>query len=432
MDVFLGATAQTSCAVLTAADCLSLTGGSTAGSTSILLNDTNPASFGGFNPTGIVLVDVAGAGTTAASHFSLDPAALNWRADANSADGVIDKGLFVYDLTLNANKQHVLVGLPDSEAFEFTTFGAAVTDIWRTTTGTWFERQADLRTQLPSLDDSGAGVWMKISGAAAERDRTQGYDLFGVSYEFDTSYAQNTISLIGGLDFMGGGSGKAWVVGGQIGYVNSDVSFDSSPTVTAFEGMTLGVYGSYVGGPWFVDAIINANSLDYDHQAITLAPAGSNIFSGSADTLGFQVEGGWSMPLGANGFFEPLASLSYLSSSIDAVAVPGTTIEFEDVTSLRASLGGRLGLTADHGTFSSKWSLVARYWNEFEGENDVNFVSGPGFTLSDDFSGSFGEVGGTVNLFGADDRFSAFLNLGVKFQDDYQSTEGSLGLRWRW
>jgi len=433
MDANLGATTQTSCAVLAAADCLSLTGGSTLGSTSILVNDVSPNPFGAFNPVGMVLVDVSGAGSTAATHFSLNTASDFWRADLNSPDGVLDKGLFFYDLTLNLNKQHVLVGLPDSEAFEFTTFGAALTSVWQTTTGTWFERQADLRTQLPSLDDSGSGVWMKISGAAAERDRIQGYDLFGVSYDFDTSYEQNTISLIGGLDFMGGGAGKAWVVGGQIGYVDSDVSFDNSPTVTSFEGMTFGIYGSYVSGPWFVDAIVNSNSLDYDHQAITLAPVGSNIFSGSVDTLGFQVEGGWSVPIGANGFFEPLGSLSYVTSSIDEVDVPGATVEFDDVTSLRASLGGRLGLNADHGTFSSKWALVARYWNEFEGENDVTFRSaGPAFTLSDDFSGSFGELGATVNVFGSDDRFSAFLNLGTKFQDDYQSVDGSLGIRWRW
>jgi hypothetical protein len=433
MDADLGATVQTSCGTLTAADCLSLTGGSTAGSTSILVNDVSPNAFGAFNPTGIVLVDVSGAGTTASTHFSLNAASDYWRADLNSPDGVLDKGLFFYDLTLNGNKQHVLVGLPDSEAFEFTTFGAALSSVWQTTTGTWFERQADLRTQLPSLDDAGSGIWMKITGASAERDRIQGYDLFGVQYRFDTSYDQSTVALIGGLDFMGGGSGKAWVIGGQIGYVDSDVTFDNSPTVTSFEGMTFGLYGSLVSGAWYLDGIVNANSLDYDHQAITLAPAGSNVFSGSVDTLGLQVEGGWNMPIGANGFFEPMGVVSYMNSSIDAVDVPGAEVDFDDVTSLRLGLGGRLGLTADHGTFSSKWSLVARYWNEFEGENDVTFHSaGPDFTLTDDFSGSFGEVGGTVNVFGADDRFSAFLNLGVKFQDDYQSTEGSLGIRWRW
>ena len=43
---------------------------------------------------------------------------------------------------------HILVGLPDGEAFEFTTLGQAVQSIWYTTTGSWFERQADLRSQL--------------------------------------------------------------------------------------------------------------------------------------------------------------------------------------------------------------------------------------------------------------------------------------------
>ncbi|MCE3288427.1 MAG: outer rane autotransporter barrel domain, partial [Caulobacter sp.] len=432
MDANLGATSQTSCAVLAAADCLSLTGGSTAGSTLIRVNDASGNAFGAFNPTGIVLVDVAGAGATAASHFSLDPASAGWRADPISADGVIDKGLFFYDLTLDG-KQHKLVGLPDGEAFELATFGAALQSVWYSTTGSWFERQADLRTQLPSLDDSGAGVWMKITGSSADRDLTNSYDVFGVTYSFDTSYDQSTVALIAGLDYRGGGSGKAWVVGGQIGYVDSDVNFDASNTLTSFEGMTLGVYGTYVAGPLFVDAIVNANMLDYDLQVASLAPAGSNIFTGSVDSLGVQVEGGWTIPLGANGFFEPIGSLSYLSTSIDAVDVPGAQIDWDDQTSLRLSLGGRLGLTADHGTFSSKWALVARYWNEFEGENDVTLHSaGPDLTLGDDFSGSFGEIGGTVNVFGADDRFSAFLNVGVKFKDDYTSTDASLGLRWRW
>jgi len=433
MDANLGATTQTSCAVLAAADCLSLTGGSTAGSTSILVNDISPNAFGAFNPTGIVLVDVSGAGTTAATHFSLNAASDFWRADLNSADGVLDKGLFFYDLTLNGNKQHVLVGLPDGEAFEFTTFGQSVQNIWYTTTGTWFERQADLRDQLEGIDGQGAGIWVKIAGSSAERDLENSYDLFGVTYSFDTSYDQSTVALIGGLDFMGGGSGRAWVIGGQIGFVDSNVNFDASPTMTAFDGMTYGLYGTYVSGQFFVDAIVNGNSLDYSHQAVSLNPAGPNIYSGSVNSLGVQVEGGWSMPLGANGFFEPLGSFAYVSSDIDAVSLPGATIDWDDQTSMRLSLGGRVGLNADHGTFSSKWSVVARYWNEFEDSNGILITSaGPDLALGDDFSGSFGEVGGSVNVFGADDRFSAFLNLGVKFKDDYQSTDASLGLRWRW
>lgn len=433
MDANLGATVQTSCATLTAADCFGLTGGSTAGSTQILVNDVSPNPYGAFNPTGIVLVDVSGAGTTAASHFSLDPNSDYWRADANSSDGVLDKGLFFYDLALNLNKQHVLVGLPDGEAFEFTTFGTAVQNLWYTTTGVWHERQADVRDQAGSIDGSGAGVWVKVAGSATDRDLINSYDVFGKTYSFDTSYNQDTVALIGGLDFMGGGDGKVWAIGGQIGYVDSDVTFNASPTLTSFKGMTLGLSGTYISGPLFIDGIVNANKLDYDHQAITLAPTGSNIFTGSVDTLGFQIEGGYTIPLGENGFFEPSGVVSYLTSSIDTASVPGADIKWDDQTSFRASLGGRLGINADAGTFSTKWSLVARYWNEFEGDNQLVIQSaGPDLRLNDDFSGSFGEVGGTINVFSGDDRFSAFLNLGVKFKDDYQSTDGSLGFRWRW
>lgn len=433
MDANLAAVTQTSCAVLSAADCLSLTGGSTSGSTQILVNDISINPFGAFNPVGIVLVDVSGAGSTAATHFSLDPASDYWRADLSSPDGVLDKGLFFYDLTLNGSKQHVLVGLPDGEAFEFTTVGTAAQAAWYTTTGLWFERQADMRDQLDSISGNGAGVWVKIAGAAADRDITNSYDLFGVTYSFDTSYDQQTVALVGGVDFVGGGGGKAWVVGGQIGYVDSDVSFDASPTVASMEGMTIGLYGSYMSNGFFVDGIVNANYLDLDYQAITLAPAGSNIFTGEVNSLGFQVEGGWTMPLGANGFFEPVGSLSYVTTDIDSLTVPGATIEWDDQTSLRASLGGRLGLNADHGSFRTKWVVQARYWNEFEGENDLVIKSaGPDLGLGDDFSGSFGEVGGTINVFSNSDNFSAFLNVGYKFNDDYKSTDASLGLRWRW
>src|SRR5690606_15341014 len=124
MDVNLGAVGQANCAGLTAADCLGLTGGSTAGATGILVRDISGSAMGAFNADGIVLVEVSGAVTRAARHYFLDPGSACWRADA-SAVGVLDKGLFFYDLVLNANRQHLLISEPDSEAFEFSAVGAA-------------------------------------------------------------------------------------------------------------------------------------------------------------------------------------------------------------------------------------------------------------------------------------------------------------------
>jgi hypothetical protein len=108
-------------------------------------------------------------------------------------------------------------------------------------------------------------------------------------------------------------------------------------------------------------------------------------------------------------------------------------IDWDEQTSLRGSLGARLGMNADFDTFTAKFVLTGRAWNEFEGENGlVIHNAGPDLPLGDDFGGSFGEVSGSVNLFSSSSAFSAFANAGVKFKDDYQSTDASLGFRWRW
>lgn len=434
MDVNLGATPQASCGVLpTAADCFDLTGASTAGSTTIRVNDTSGVAYGAFNPDGIVVVDVNGAGTTAASHFSLLSGQPLWRADLNSADGVLDKGLFFYDLTLNGSKQHVLVGLPDGEAFEFTTVGQAAQAAWYTTTGTWFDRQADLRDQLGE-SEAGAGIWMKITGGQAERDLINSYELFGVTYSFDTSYEQQTISLIGGLDFVGASTADMqWVIGGMIGYVDSDVNFNASPTMASMEGAVFGVYGSYVTPNWFLDGVVSFNSMDLDYQAPSLAPAPNNVFASDVDSWGVQVEGGYKLALGENASIEPLVSLSYVNTEIGDIDVPGATIMWDDQTSLRGSIGARLSTDAEMERFNAKFALTGRVWNEFEGENGLTIDNlGPDLDLVDDFSGTFGEVTGSINLFSNEAAFSAFVNAGVKFKDDYQSTDATLGFRWRW
>jgi len=150
-------------------------------------------------------------------------------------------------------------------------------------------------------------------------------------------------------------------------------------------------------------------------------------------TVGGQLEGGFTLALSETVFLEPLASVSYVKTSIDDVAVPGAVIDWDDQTSLRGSLGARLGANADFETFAAKFTITARVWNEFEGENGLVIHSaGPDLPLGDDFGGSFGEVSGSVNVFSNESAFSAFVNAGVKFKDDYQSTDASLGFRWRW
>jgi outer membrane autotransporter protein len=236
------------------------------------------------------------------------------------------------------------------------------------------------------------------------------------------------------VDFISATSNDTqWIVGGMIGYLDTDVDFNASNSMTSMEGYTVGLYGTYVSKNLFVDGIIAGNFMDVNHQVPTLAAAPNNIFASEVSSVGAQIEGGFTLALGENAFIEPLASVAYVKTSFDDFTVPGAVIDYDDMTSLRGSLGARIGANHDFDTFSTKFTLTGRIWNEFDGENSLVIHSaGPDLPLTDDFGGSFGEVTGSVNVFSNEAAFSAFVNGGVKFKDDYQSTEASLGFRWRW
>ncbi|WP_168044790.1 hypothetical protein [Brevundimonas alba] len=431
MDVDLGGTAQTSCAVQTAADCLSLTGGSTAGVTRILVNDIAATGAGAYNP-GIVLVDVSGAGSTAAGHFVLDPNSSHWRADG-SADGVLDKGLFFYDLVLNGNKQHVLVGAPDAEAFEFPTLGAATQSLWHGSTGAWLDRQADLEARAGTVGSP--GVWVKISTGDHDRRAAGFHVLPGASYAYDISHDQQTTALTAGVDLISGetAAGTRWLAGAMIGHVDSDVSFDQSATRFDLSGTSFGAYGTVVHGPAFVHALVAANQLDLTYDAPSLAPSGT-LPDGQVRSWGFQAEGGYTVRLGERTFLEPLVGVSRVTTRIDALTVPGATVDWDDPTSLRLSLGGRIGVGADYRDVRARFSLTARVWEEVEAANRTTIdIGGAEIETLDDFGGTFSELAGTVDL---DSRRNAglagFLSWGLKWNDDYRATETSAGLRYRW
>ncbi len=431
LDASLGAATQANCAAATVADCVSLPGGAVSGSTLLRVNNTN-TGFGAMN-AGIVLVDATG-GTIAANAFSLDPTSTGYTL--RSGEGAIDTGLFFYRLAPQGSAQIALVSAPDSEAFEFVGVGQIANNAWQTATGVWFDRQADLRDGLEGKGEGGAGIWMRIVGGQAERDLEQTYVGAGGSFVYDTGYEQNTVALIGGIDLVaGGGDNSAWVFGGSVGYVDTDVDFNASPTQAALEGGVFGLYGTYVSGGLFIDATLSALMLDMTYSMPTVM-AGPGMYSTSdADVTayGARIEGGWRMPLGESAFIEPLAGVAYVRTSIDDLDVPGGVVSFDESTSLRANVGVRLGTIARFDTMKVKFTVLGRAWNEFDGEGQTTLVNGgPDVLVTDQFDGAFGEVGAGIDVFGADERFSAFVNAGYRWNEDWTDTTVALGARYRW
>lgn len=425
MDVNLGVTGQGSCAAAVIADCLSLPGGTVSGSTGIRINNTNTGP-GGLNTAGITLVE---AGAITPGSLIIDPSSANYVTRGGA--GAIDTGFFFYRLIPQGTTRAALVSAPDAEAYEFVQLGGVASDVWHLTTGTWHDRQADLRDGFKGEGDR-AGVWLKIFGEKTERDESASFDSLGTVFTFDTSFEQNTAGLVGGVDLIGGSSDNGgWLAGLSIGYVDSDVTFNETNTLYSLEGMTGGIYGSFVSGGWYVDANISGNWLDVEYNTPNSTPGVTYSETGSIDSLGAQIETGWRFPIGSTGFIEPMGSLSWVSTSFDDVTVPGGTVEIDDVDSLRGSLGLRVGMTNQFTGFRVQPSLYAKVWNEFSGDASTTFNNtGAPFTVDDEFSGTFADVGGQLNLF-SDGGLTAFVNGGYKWNSDFNSTTVKIGFRYQ-
>lgn len=419
MDANVGGGGQDDCSAAVVADCLDLTGSTIAGrangSSNIYLN-----LFGAGSLNRIVLVDLTG-GTTDADAFVL------------ASPIPVGEGLFYYRFGYDADRQQfALTGNVGRGAFEFQQVPTATQAVWYSSTGTYFERQADLRNQLDT--GGGPGVWLRVNKVITER-KGHLYQDFGTDVVIhDLDNAQDTTNLIGGIDLLHASSGNTgFVAGVTAGKLKSEVDFEKSSGGTNLEGTSYGVYATLLGPSYYVDGIVQANKVDVDQVGLwNTGGFGKN----KADSVGAQVEAGWRFGLGNEVYLEPLASLSYVSTKFDhAYALPDQagSIKVDDAKSLRGAVGLRVSGDTDFGPVTLKLSGLGRVWDEFKGENASMLTSnGQDVALGDDFGGAMGEVGGGISVYSANHKISGFLYTSAKFKKDYMSSDTSLGVRVQW
>lgn len=423
---------------LPVADCIDLTGGSASGRTALFIHDIYPGDRGAYNPDGAVIIDMAGGDDINPNAFFVGGSP-NATFDERNGGG-IDKGLFLYTLGYDSEAQQFrLYGIQSAAAHQFPLLAHAASDLWRTTSGGWFERQVDQRDS----DSRGGGVWGRV--AVSEADR--GVTAFGQAGDklvtFDNSYAQEDTAVTFGADvIVAEGRGDAWAVGAMIGYARSRVDFNQSVNTANLEGMHAGLYSAFTAGAFFVDAAVNGTWLDLDNDvpAMDLTPAGT-ILGTKVQSLGGRLEAGWRF--GNDRFsVEPLAGLSVVRTSFDDLNVPaddpariGGDVAFDDATSRRASAGVRLSISdVVPLTPTNRISLTARHGAEFDGEASASIANiGPDAApVSDTFDGQFSELAATLTAANAAETVAGYLNFGVLFGDDYDRLSASAGLRFQW
>jgi len=429
MDASLGTAGQTGCAAAVVADCLSLPGGTVTGVTAIQITNTSKAP-GGQTATPITLVDATG-GSIATGAFTISPASAGYITRGGA--GAISDGFFFYRLLPSATSVS-LVSTPDVTAFQFAEFGQAVSDIWDMTTGTWFDRQADLRTGIVGLrPGTHGGVWLKMLGDWTRRRLSQSTTSFGTTFTYDTGYAQDTAALVGGVDLLGGGGSRfGWVAGLEAGGVDSNVAFSGSATRAHLTGTDFGGYVSAMAGGWYLDATVNTNFLTLNDNIPTVSNGALPLVTGArVNTWGGRAETGYKLGFGG-AFVEPLAGISYARTDLHDLPIPGGAVDFRNFDSLRGDLGGRLGATATMSTFKVQVALVGRAWDEWRGDSSAVLVNpGAPVFLGDRFRGVFGDVGGQAELFSIDSRVSAFVNGDYKWKSRYRESTITLGARYQ-
>lgn len=433
-----------------------ISGVATPGQTQIVVHDVNTGP-GDYNPGGILVVDVQN-GTSYGKNDPSNPASFVLAPDSTNYSakngGVIDKGLFVYDLVTRDNDTY-LVSAPDADVYQLASLATGAQSIWHDTTGVWLDRQADLRTYLQgspttlvtkdgvkTINGGPAsvtpGIWGKAIGSWASRDQSSTYANGGGTFTYDTSYSQDTYGFIAGADFgrEGVGSPDGTLIFGVLGgYITSKLSFDNSSTSATYSGGTVGAYVTYLNANWFVDAVVKADILSMDLTAPGLPGIGALGKSTDVTNLGFTIDTGYRVKWSPDWFIEPLATLSYVNTDIsDMVFVPGTVASWGDNDSLRGSVGARLGGKAfATDTYWMEASVTGRLWYEFLGDNAVTiFNPGTPFIATDNFNGLFGEVGGSVNVFSKVTGWNGFLNASVLFNDSYTAGSARGGVRYQW
>ena len=129
-------------------------------------------------------------------------------------------------------------------------------------------------------------------------------------------------------------------------------------------------------------------------------------------------------------FLEPGASLSYVDANIDDYAIAGGTVRFDDVHSLRGSVGLRVGGDIDAGRAGMISPYVGLHAvHDFEGQLRDSFTLGQTIALEQDAPGTFGQFTGGVSL--RTGTIEAFVRSDFDFGSHRNGLTGRAGVRLR-
>jgi hypothetical protein len=448
----------------------------TGGSTNNIVIDGNasgaktdlilaPDTVGSNNPIGSAVVSIRGEDTSGGIAISPSSPGFNY----NNGTPIVNAGLYYYYLSNSTGtvscaggyKCYSLYSIASTASRTLPIAVTAAQNIWQETALMWEDRQVELRdTARISVKNNdkerncndanngcGLSTWVKSVGSWSNRSNNQSYfGGNGSAFGYDLGYRQNIFGMLGGADWSKTNflsSEDYFAVGVMGGYLQSSVGFNQEAgnlygsSSFSYQGGTVGGSVTYMKNGFFVDAMMKTDLVGLNMTlpigAMRNASMGSRT-AGAIGNLGYRLDY-------ASLFIEPLATLTYSKTgmgSIDKLAYQNVSISFGNGEDFRGGFGGRIGkawsnFIPDH---TLEASLTGRYWNMFNSNAgrsiDIN-SSGIGDTLGDYTLGrDYGEVKGNLNVYSFCSGWSAFVNTGTKWNNQFTTVTTKGGVAYRW
>lgn len=384
-------------------------GGSATGTTTITLNYKTAAQL----KPGAVLKLVDAAGGSAAGAFIM-------------ADETTNIGFARYGVRHDVAADDFFIAVTEGDAvFRTLKLNEGAQTLWRQSADAWSAHTAALRD--PSQAASDRRVWGQVYGAADKRDETLIRAGNGVDQTVDLSYTQDHVGGQMGVDLgVIGATGVTYGLTG--GYVDSTLEFKDKADSADYKGLNLGAYAGVQRGRYFVNALAKYDLIDIQARSTTAG------YDEDLDGRGYglQVETGARF----NGkietqafFFEPVISLAYSRTDLDALASQGAVIDFEALDGLRAKAGARLGGAGSIAQGQIGYYLGAHLVQELAGEDGVRFTSGAADSA---FANTAVDAFGQYQLgvtFTSKTGLTGFVEAKADAGEDYRNYTGRIGVR---
>ena len=463
--------------------------GTATGQTNIAVWDTSTIAGGAYNPTGITLAAVNGpslnafflAGQTNPLHDSPGPYFDEYEPGVGPM-GAINKGLFT-DYLLQAPLQpagsaagsrYALFGLPNLPAIQLPVVTTAAQTIFNVTALDWLDREDELRNWMrwskctyassegggadllvkssqaqaaPTCQPGGPGFWFKTTGSIA--NRTDSYNVASLLPfpapglpVYDLSYNQTVFSAYGGVDFGQQAIFKpydVWVGSVMLGYVDSNLNFNSGNAALHYTGATAGLTGTYLNNGFFADGLIKSDILQLNSSYPTLSQFGISLPSQQVYNVGGVANIGYRWDYTRLFYIEPIGTLSYVATFINNINSPGLSVQYNTGEDLRGGIGARLGVNwLDSPFYQVDSSFTGKVWDQFVDRTGVTFLdtnldpNATPLTLSDMLPHMYGEVVMSTNIVNKGIGWSGFANAGMQFSSQFTIFTGKGGVRYQW